>query len=649
MCLPAFRRVHTGRLAVKTLRLAVVLFLAAPAVARAADATVVSQDLPIGVTRTTAAAVAPGRFDLIGFHWQGAGRVLFRTRSQAGRWSTWRRADPEAEDLPDPRSAESRGRPGWHLGNPYWVGPSDRIAYRLVGDVRRLRAWYVWSSAERTPLRRVSMAGSPRIVPRSEWRADESIRRAPPRYAKGVYFAIVHHTAGTNAYGPAASAAIVHGIELYHVRGNRWNDIGYNFLVDRYGQIFEGRYGGIDRNVVGAQAQGFNTGSVGVAVIGNYQAATVSVPTERSLASLLAWRLDVAHADPLGAVSWVSGGNPKYRRGTTVRLRAISGHRDTGFTSCPGTRLYAKLPSLAEQVESIGLPKLYAPTVRGSLGGPITFGARLSQPGGWTVTVRDGAGAVVGRGTGSGAAIAWTWSSAGRRGSSYTWTMEAGPATRPAQGTIGGTPAPPPPPVPVSLLSGLTVDPPVISPDGDGVADALTISYKLAARAAVTATVADASGVLVATLFSAQQQAARTQSFPYGPSGLADGNYVLTVFAQAADGRTGRAQASFAIDRTLSGLTLSTSTITPDGDGTDDSVAIGFTLAAAAEVTVDVEQSGTVVASVFAGTLEPGTQQVVWDGTNGGSPVSAGTYTVAVVVRGPFGETRHEAALTVVR
>src|SRR5581483_6979739 len=269
-------RVHTGRTtAVRSLRLALLCLLAAPGLARAADATIASQDLPIGVVRMPAAAVAPSRFDLVAFHWQGSGHVLFRTRTQAGRWSGWRRADPEAEDLPDPGSAESRGRRGWRLGNPYWVGPSDRIAYRLVGDVRRLRAWYVWSPVTRRAVRRASMAGSPQIVPRVEWDANEAIRRAPPRYAKGVYFAVVHHTAGTNAYAPAASAAIVRGIELYHVRGNRWNDIGYNFLVDRYGQVFEGRAGGIDRNVIGAQAEGFNTGSVGVAVIGNYQSAAV--------------------------------------------------------------------------------------------------------------------------------------------------------------------------------------------------------------------------------------------------------------------------------------------------------------------------------------------------------------------------------------
>jgi N-acetylmuramoyl-L-alanine amidase/FlgD Ig-like domain len=632
---------------VRSLRLALLLFLAAPGAAWAADATITSQDLPIGVVRSPAAAVAPERFDLVAFHWQGSGKVLFRTRSQAGRWSGWRTAAPEAEDLPDAGTREARGRSGWTLGNPYWVGPSDRIAWRLVGDVRRLRAWYVWSPVTHTRMRHVSMAGSPQIVPRAEWRANEAIKRAPPRYAKAISLAIVHHTAGTNAYGPDAAAAIVRGIEIYHVRGNRWNDIGYNFLVDRYGQVYEGRAGGIERNVIGAQAQGFNTGSVGVALIGNYNSGTVPRLAFHALAALLAWRLDVGHVDPLGTVSWVSGGNPKYKAGRIVQLRAISGHRDTGFTSCPGTRLYALLPSLAHDVASIGLPKLYAPTVKGSLGGPITFAARLSQTGNWTVTVRDAKGAVAARGTGRGATIAWTWDSTGRRGSGYTWTMEAGPATRPAQGTIGRTPAPPPPPTASSILTALAVDPPVISPDGDGIDDSLTISYKLATRAAVTATVTDTAGTVVASLFTDQLQGARTHSFPYAAPDLPDGNYVLTVSAAGEDGRTGSGQATFGIDRTLTGLMLSTPTITPNGDGADDSLEIAFTLNAAADVTVQVEQNGTVVAPIFAGPLSPGTQSVQWDGTSGGTPVAAGSYVVAVIVRSPFGETRHEVAVTV--
>jgi hypothetical protein len=627
---------------VRTLRVALLLLLAAPGAAWAADATIRSQDLPVGVVRMPAAAVAPAQFDLVAFHWQGPGHVLFKTRSLAGSWSGWRRADPEDEDLPDNGSAEARGRPGWRLGNPYWVGPSDRIAYRLVGYVRRLRAWYVWSPVGHTHARRVSMAGSPLIVPRAEWGANEKIKRAAPRYAKSVAFAIVHHTAGTNSYGPGASAAIVRGIELYHVRGNHWNDIGDNFLVDRYGQVFEGRAGGVDRNVIGAQAQGFNTGSVGVALIGNYQSATVSVVAEKALAKLLAWRLAVAHVDPLSKVTWRSGGNPKYAPGTPVSLRAISGHRDTGFTSCPGTRLYARLPSLAQQVAAIGLPKLYAPMAKGSLGGPIQFTARLSQAGPWTVSVRDAKGAVVARGSGTGINLLWTWSSTGRKGGTYTWTMEAGALTRPATGVVGKGTVPTPPPA-TPILAGLDVDPPVISPDGDGVGDSLTISYALAARAAVTATVTDLNGAVVATLFTQQLQGARTQSFPYAAPGLGDGLYTLTVSAEGEDGRTAQAQTTFGIDRTLSGLTLSTTTLTPNGDGSDDALGIGFSLASPVPVTVQVEQNGLAVATVFAGPMAAGVQQLTWDGAG----LPDGAYVVAVIVDGPYGQTRHEGSITI--
>ena len=164
----------------RTLRLALLLFLAAPAAARAGDATITSQDLPIGVVRTTEAAVAPVRFDLVAFHWQGPGHVLFKTRSQAGSWSGWRRADPEGEDVPDRGSTEARGRPGWHLGNPYWVGPSDRIAYRLGACVLGDRSASAWSSCARGAenrrcVREQLRAGG--LAPRDDDRSHASILR----------------------------------------------------------------------------------------------------------------------------------------------------------------------------------------------------------------------------------------------------------------------------------------------------------------------------------------------------------------------------------------------------------------------------------------------------------------------------------------
>ena len=302
------------------------------------------------------------------FHWQGSGRVLFRTRSQSRAAGAPGDARPRrARTCPIRRAAKTRVR-GPAGTSATRTGSARPTASRSgsSGDVRRLRAWYVWSPVSHAAVRRVSMAGSPQIVPRAEWRANEAIKRAPPRYARTVSFAVVHHTAGTNAYSPRRSAAIVRGIELYHVRGNGWNDIGYNFLVDRYGQVFEGRAGGIASERDRCAGAGVQHRVGRRCLDRQLQHRRRSPPRSgRRSSALLAWRLDVAHVDPLGTVGWVSGGNPKYRAGKTVELRAISGHRDTGSTSCPGTRLYSQLPSIAADVAATGLPKLYAPRGQG--------------------------------------------------------------------------------------------------------------------------------------------------------------------------------------------------------------------------------------------------------------------------------------------
>ncbi len=267
----------------KPLLVAVFLFFAAPGAAFA-GASLTMREVPLHGERTLAAATP--EFDLVGLHWRGSGAVQFRTRAPAGKWSAWRRADPEAEDLPNAGTAEARAEGGWRIGNPYWTGAADAIQYGLHGRVDRLRAYFVRSPEVRIPLRRVSMVGSPLMLSREVWGANEAIRRAPPSYAPSVQFALVHHTAGTNSYSASQSAAIVRGIEIYHVKGNGWNDIGYNFLVDKYGQVFEGRYGGVDRPVIGAHAEGFNTGSVGVAVLGSYGSSAPPKVARAALAKI---------------------------------------------------------------------------------------------------------------------------------------------------------------------------------------------------------------------------------------------------------------------------------------------------------------------------------------------------------------------------
>jgi hypothetical protein len=605
---------------------ALIAFLAAPAAAYGSVSMIV-RDVPLHGQRTLASSSAT-EFDLVGLHWRGAGSVEFRTRSLDGRWSDWHQAAPEAEDLPDALTAESRAAKGWRLGNPYWTGPSDRIGYRLRGRVERLRAFFVRSPEERVPMRRLSISGSPAIFTRLAWRANEAIRRAPPRFASSVQFALVHHTAGSNAYTAAQSAAIVRGIEVYHVKGNGWNDIGYNFLVDRYGQVFEGRYGGVERNVIGAHAEGFNTGSVGVAVLGTYGSSAPPAVARTALENLLGWRLDLAHVDPLSTVTWSSGGNARFPSGVPVVLRAVSGHRDTGFTTCPGAAFYAQLNAIAQATSAVGLPKLYAPSVRGDIGGQVRFRARLSEELPWSVSVADSAGNVVASGTGTSTEIDWTWDAATVGKAQYTWTISAGDTVRPATGTVGAKPV-------ALAIKSPTAKPRTITPNGDGQTDSSTISYTLSAPATVTATLRSPSGAQLAVLFSQAKRPGK-QSFRFTAAGTPDGRYEIVL--SASDGvATVTAVIPVLVDRTVRGFTATPTAVSPNGDGVRDDLSFRFELVRAASVRLDVTLAGKTVASVYSAVLRAGAQTVSW---NAGG-VSNGRYAGVLTATNELGTVTH--------
>ena len=609
----------------KSLLPVLLAFLAAPAAALGGVSLTV-RDVPLHGGRTLAAA-SP-QFDMVGLHWRGTGSVQFRTRTLAGRWSAWQRADPEAEDLPDVGSAETQAARGWRLGNPYWTGASDRIEYRLRGQVERLRAYFVRSPEVRIPLRRVSMTGSPPLLGREAWGANEAIRRASPSYAASVQFALVHHTAGSNSYSASQSAAIVRGIEVYHVKGNGWNDIGYNFLVDKYGQVFEGRYGGVEKNVIGAHAEGFNTGSVGVAVLGTYGSLAPPAAARTALAGLLAWRLDVAHVDPLSSLTWVSGGNARYASGVPVLLRAVSGHRDTGFTSCPGAVFYAQIGAIARQAASVGLPKLYTPLVRGAIGGQVRFQARLSEPLPWTVTVVDATGSVVSSGTGESQGIDWTWDAATAAQGSYTWTIAAGDSVRPASGTIGAKPV-------ALAITSATAAPRTITPNGDGQTDFSQISYMLSAPATVTATLRGPDGSDLSVLFSQQKRPGK-QTFRFAAAGVADGRYEIVLSAN--DGRvTVTSVVPVLVDRTVRGFVTTPAAVSPNGDAAADELTFDFELTRAAAVRLDIAQAGKTLASVYSADLPVGPQTVAWTP----SGLKDGKYAAVLTVTNDIGTVLH--------
>ncbi|AKH82745.1 N-acetylmuramoyl-L-alanine amidase family protein [Streptomyces sp. CNQ-509] len=182
----------------------------------------------------------------------------------------------------------------------------------------------------------------PEIVTRKGWGADESRRAKGYRYTKTVNIAFVHHSATGNDYRCTEAPGLVRGIYRYHTQSLNWADVGYNFLVDKCGRVYEGRAGGVTRAVMGAHTYGFNHNSMGIAVLGSYDSAVPSQAAVNAVSRLTAWKLGLFGKDPEGKQTKVSGGG-KYARGTRVRMNVISGHRDGFATACPGVRLYDRL------------------------------------------------------------------------------------------------------------------------------------------------------------------------------------------------------------------------------------------------------------------------------------------------------------------
>jgi hypothetical protein len=316
--------------------------------------------------RETGVLGAPRRFDLVGLRWDfgSHARAQVRARRRGGPWTPWVELHVSGDHAPDTGS-EPAGT------DPAFTGTADELQLRLHGHPRGLRARFVRAlpaaSLARRLARRARAARSGRqsqaaqtpfrVVTRAEWGASAVGTRAAPEYG-AVEMAFVHHTVNANTYRPQDSAAIVLGIDRYHVDSNGWNDIGYNFLVDRYGQIFEGRGGGMDQPVIGAHAQGYNSVSTGIACLGTFESVALSAAGMRALAKVIGWRLSIAGVPVQGQLTVVTPGGPdnRYAAGTAVTLQRVSGHRDGDSTSCPGDTLYGQLPALRRKAAGHATP-----------------------------------------------------------------------------------------------------------------------------------------------------------------------------------------------------------------------------------------------------------------------------------------------------
>ncbi|MGW0731179.1 FG-GAP-like repeat-containing protein [Streptomyces sp. NPDC002851] len=201
---------------------------------------------------------------------------------------------------------------------------------------------------ETVPTPPPSTVNQPPIVSRTTWGADETKVADPPAYLDKIDAAFVHHTTDANGYTCADTPKILRAIFTYHVESNGWNDIGYNFLVDKCGKVYEGRAGGVDLPVMGAHTYGFNTYSTGISVIGNYATdGKATAPIQNAVARIAAYKLGQYGVDPTGKVTLTAGGDTGvWNKGDQATLNTISGHRDGYATECPGDDLYSKLADI---------------------------------------------------------------------------------------------------------------------------------------------------------------------------------------------------------------------------------------------------------------------------------------------------------------
>lgn len=301
-------------------------------------------------------------FSLVGLTWlaehpsggvrgaRAAGGELtaaIRTADPAGRWSPWRalEVDDHGDGMPD-----ARGGTG-----PLWVGAARSVEVLLAGsgsrrpdDVRLELIDPVARPTDRTAgAGRSKSGGGPEVLTRDDWGADERKMTWRPEYSDTIRAVCFHHTeSGGNAYGRDEVPGILRSIYQFHAVSRKWGDIGYNALVDRFGRIWEGRAGGIDRPVIGAHAGGFNKDSGGISVIGSFITADVPERVRAATATWIGWKLGMYGGDPRGTTKLTGGPSTKYDHRVTLELPTVWPHRQTSDTDCPGAGGMRALPRI---------------------------------------------------------------------------------------------------------------------------------------------------------------------------------------------------------------------------------------------------------------------------------------------------------------
>jgi uncharacterized protein with LGFP repeats len=329
-------------------------------------------DKVVKADRIESAVVQTDTFQTLGVTWPKDAQIddlAAQVRTRAGdKWSDW--VPLVASDSgPDVNSADAthQGREGT---DSVWVGDADAVQLSfaatagggpdglslvLIGSdtptaptaastpsAEGSSATFVTAAYRTAPLRAATAA--PRVISRSEWGARDQV--CTPDVASKLVGAVVHHTAGSNDYSTVAEAEQqIRNDQSYHINQLGWCDIGYNFIVDKWGNIYEGRANSLTQPVIGVHAGGFNTGTVGISMLGDYSTLTPPPATVDAVAQIAAWRLGAYGVDPQGTISYYTygGQNSKIPANTSITLPTIFAHRDVAYTACPGQAGYDQM------------------------------------------------------------------------------------------------------------------------------------------------------------------------------------------------------------------------------------------------------------------------------------------------------------------
>jgi hypothetical protein len=358
-----------------------------------------------GVFETPVGALAAGEVRtvrlgravaLVAARWSGPAGLQLRARRDDGRWGPWATAAAGHEG--------DGVRGGDRVGEGMWTGATRELSVRSPGGAHAVSLVCVAAEGAALPdvapraLPGVGVAlpagpGQPPIIARQAWAGSSHPPRNGPFYGE-IEMGFVHHTENPNGYTAAEVPAMLRAIYAFHVHGRGWFDIGYNFVVDHFGRIWEARAGGVDAPVIGAQAGDWNTISFGVALLGSFDSELPSPAALRALEHLLAWKMSLCGLPVRGRIAALvqraDVAFTQFRAGQHIHLPRIAGHRDGDATDCPGDAMYRQLPAMRTRVATLaGTPAtitLIAELDELVTGPVLVLSGRLARRGGAPIT-----------------------------------------------------------------------------------------------------------------------------------------------------------------------------------------------------------------------------------------------------------------------